>query len=491
MKFTIRETLGQRISSLDKKDCFSINPRDWSEVLLKSALVIFASSVFLLTGCKSDIGFQPTDDSSQTDGNGQANSDGSPTVRVIKSPKNRLFGEDNKISYEVIKGRNEVAQVECFLNGVKIDCDQKGGVIDVSYMDHGPHQLRIVVTDTEGLVGQIDERWSVYKGILQQSETLQLPVKNEVDILFVINDSSSMHFDLRWSDDWREKGEVKSDDDELFGYKYFVGDLSRVLENFRNFIGRIDDRLDWHIGITSTKSGRNSYYDGRLVSFSNGDYYLTRTVGLDVAKGLFQKNIQGGRISSGDEQGIYNTYRAIERATNEKMQLHNEMKSFFREDAFFSVILISDGDESGDDEKSNPNNLIDYVRTSFGQDKNFQFHSIIAHTQDCLKKDVHNRHGQRYEELSTATGGFVGDICADDYSEAINAIAEKMLGDEKIVPLGCAPQDINNNGQIDMTVTPIDFNVQIPKYEVDGRRVIFHTGLPKGKYRFDYHCFTY
>ena len=450
---------------------------------LKSVLVIFISSVFLFTGCKNDIGFQPTGDSSKTNGqpDSDSNIDENPAVRIIESPKNRLIGEDNKISYEVIKGPNELVRVECFLDKIKIPCDQKGGVIDVSHMPHGPHLLQIVVIDSEGLMGKVDESWSVYKGILKQKEQLQLPFKNKVDILFVIDDSSSMHFDLRWTSHWNES------ETESVGYNYFDGDRWRMRKNFKNFISRIDDYLDWQIGITSTNS---SSEDGKLIAFNNGDYYLTPAVGLDVAKKLFQQNINMSTVGT-HGQGVYNTYRAIERATNENMQLHSEMKSFFRQEAFFAVILISDEDEFGDNEKSDPDNLIGYVRESFGEDKNFQFHSIIAHTQECLKMDVHNRHGQRYEELSTATGSVVGDICADDYSETIDAITKKMSGDEKTVPLGCPPQDIDNNGHIDMTITAKDPSVQIPKYTVNGRRVEFHTELPHGEYTFDYHCFTY
>ena len=172
------------------------------------------------------------------------------------------------------------------------------------------------------------------------------------------------------------------------------------------------------------------------------------------------------------------------------MHLHDEMKSFFRQEASLAVIIISDEDESVRGQKSNPDNLINHVRTSFGQSKKFQVHSIIAHTRECLNTHG-NTYGQRYEKLSEATGGTVGNICANDYSQIMGTIGERILSSSKVGQLKCTPQDIDNDGRIDITISSTNSNAQIPRYAVNGRRVKFHTELPHGEYRFDYYCFTY
>ena len=256
---------------------------------LKSALVIFASSVFLLTGCKTDVDFQSTHNSSEqekeTDGQPDSNNDGSPMVRITKSPKNGLFGEDNRVFYEVIEGNNEVVQVECFLDKTEVACDQEGGVIDVSHMPHGSHQLQIVVTDTEGLMGQVDEKWSVYKNFQEQTEYLQFSYfqRNKVDILFVVDNSTSMRQEQK-----------------------------KISQRFSNFIKHIS-HLDWHIGIITTDGRRKSQprtSDGKLIPFSNGDYFLTSALGTEEAQSLFAQNIRRRESGSDQETGIYTTYRS-------------------------------------------------------------------------------------------------------------------------------------------------------------------------------------
>ena len=294
--------------------------------------------------------------------------------------------------------------------------------------------------------------------------------KTKVDILFVIDNSSSMAV---------EQG--------------------RIASRFDNFIDQIGD-LDWHIGITTTDSTPNSreryWSDGRLVPFSPGLYYLNSSMDIRTARAFFSRHIQRKEDGSDVERGIYTTYRTLERGALGNTEVDRQIAQFIRYDADFAVVLVSDEDEApanGNCQKncsyrkrSQPDNLIKYVNSLFGVHKVFQFHSIITHTKACLDGQGYS-YGRKYKELSMKTGGVIGNICSDDYSNILSMIGRKVLNLNKSYKLECKPLDFDKNGIMDIRVTSDSFS-RIPTYSVTEEIITFDESLVEGDYQLTYHC---
>ena len=303
--------------------------------------------------------------------------------------------------------------------------------------------------------------------------------KTKVDILFVIDNSSSM-----------------------------ANEQKKIASRFSNFINQIKN-LNWRIAITTTDPRsyrsyvRNYWSDGRLIPLDNGLYYLSSSMDQRTVERLFSENIQRDENGYDVERGIYATYRTLERGAFGNTEIDHEINQFLRHDADFAVVVISDEDESpnSDDaidcsggcsgisyhEKSHPDNLINYVNRLFGPSKIFQFHSIITYTKVCLDGEGHT-YGRKYQELSMKTGGVIGDICSNDYTSILSKIGRKVSNLKKTYKLKCKPLDVNKNGSINMKITGRNSSLTIPPYFIQGEFITFNRELEEGHYELTYYC---
>ena len=427
-----------------------------------------------------------------------------PSVKFIVPPKNIIVGVNINIVFEIIKGDSDIVQVNCFFNGQSVPCDESGGTvgsaigggnpsggsldggtISIGPMDTGRHRLQIVATDREGQIHERSEEWTVNSQFNMEEQTLQvLREKDKIDVLFVVDNSSSMKYEQQ-----------------------------KIGEGFSNFIAQLNG-LDWRIGIITTDGNEKTLYldfanvsgdaspetvisdwtGGRLASLTGVDFwdsnvkkypYLTPNV-KDVQK-VFSKNIERRELGSNFEQGIYTTYRAVERAVANNTKENRVLNEFFRQEAALAVVVISDEDDSGSLTRNNPENLIAHVKRSFGEDKIFQFHSIIAHTQSCLDGKGED-YGYNYEKLSRLTGGIVGDICSDNYGRILSDIGNGMSNLTKTYEMKCVPQDTDNDGVVNFQVAPRVSGLSLPGYTISGSHVEFDAPLEIGDYQLTYYC---
>ncbi len=444
-----------------------------------------------------------------------------PSAKFIIPPGDSIFGVDFRVEFEILRGDNDIIQMNCYVNDRAVHCHPQGisatgsiteqgsnnegtspaerrsgpvgGTIDLGPMEPGTHQLRIEATDKDGNTHQVaEEDWTVYNSYTMESQLIQVPpAKNKIDILFVIDNSWSMRY---------EQGKL--------------GD------GFKNFIAQLKG-LDWRIGITTTDGSKSNHYldnenvtgdaspelvianwrDGRLAYLYGAGLWATDKLGSkpkyhyltpnikDVQK-VFSKNIRRKELDSEFEQGIYTTYRAIERAVanNGNVKENRILNEFFRKDAALAVVVISDEDDSGSEARNKPENLIAHVKRSFGEDKIFQFHSIIAHTQSCIDGKG-KAYGYNYAKLSRLTGGIVGNICLDKYDNMLATIGSGLSNLTKTTyQMKCAPQDIDNDGLVNLGITPRN-SPKNPGYIVKGSHIQFEQALkPGGSYDLVYYC---
>lgn len=292
---------------------------------------------------------------------------------------------------------------------------------------------------------------------VRKTDSLSVKGSGRTDILFVIDNSTSMR-----------------------------NEQKKISQRFNKFIDKIDG-LDWNIAITTTDPrGTKEWSDGRLVPFANGEYYLTSQLAKEEAQKLFGKNVQRDESGSDTEMGILSTYRSIERAMNPKTKADREMASFFRDEAALAVVVVSDEDESGKSDKNIGKNLKKLVQSHWGSKKTFQFNSIVVHTQQCLFGEGATM-GRAYLELSKLTEGIVGDICADDYSKMLSDLGKGVADLTKLHTLKCRPQDIDNDGKVDIHIE-VKNGAQVPGYAINGQRLEFDTALSADEYDIHYFC---
>ena len=137
--------------------------------------------------------------------------------------------------------------------------------------------------------------------------------------------------------------------------------------------------------------------------------------------------------------------------------------------------------------KSNPEALLGKVRAVFGEDKIFQFHSIITRTRGCLRGQG-RAYGYHYRKLSRKTGGVEGDICSEDYGGILSGIGDQVSKFYKTYKLKCAPQDRDKDGVVDFNLVLDRGGLEIPEYTIEGRLLKFVKPLERGDYKVTYYC---
>lgn len=264
-------------------------------------------------------------------------------------------------------------------------------------------------------------------------------------------------------------------------------------DRFGNFISKIDS-LDWRVAVITTdmqggKVDLQDKFDGQLLPIKdlNGRYFLDSATDKAVAQARFSATVQRSESGSGYEQGVAATYRSIERS----MLTGDPNNSFYRSDAALAIVLVSDADETGKDNKSSnltsksvPANLVSLVSNKW-PGKPFIFNSIVVKTGDtaCLGVSGNENYGVNYEKAATLTGGVIGSVCAPDYATQLDDIGEGLGKVVRSVSLDCAPVDSNGDGKVDLTMS-----IQGVAFTVSGSLVTFTNALPPGKIDFAYTC---
>lgn len=248
------------------------------------------------------------------------------------------------------------------------------------------------------------------------------PALNAVDVILVIDDSSSMK-----------------------------EDQSKLANRMNGLISDLESlKVDYQVCITSTD---NKYYAGSPIKWSGTNSVIMNKSTPNKNK-VFVNTINSlGAEWSSDERGI--------RAVN-LMLANFKNTGCMRAESTLTTILISDEDErsvGGNKSLSNtqyepleasdmPNNLIANIHKAFdktGYVKPFLWNSIIVKPGDtsCMAiQDAQSSpafYGKLYAELSNKTGGYTGSICASDYTNNLKIIKERTVNSMPGMKLQCVP----------------------------------------------------
>lgn len=294
--------------------------------------------------------------------------------------------------------------------------------------------------------------------LLPQEKKFEIVDNNKTDILIVTDNSISMEEEQ----------------------KNMANRMSHFLEQIKE--------LDWRLAVITTDPESRNGGDGRLLPMTglSNSYFYSAKQDANLAQKIIGDTIQRSEIGSSSEQGIFTTYRMLERA---RAGL-SPNRDFLREDANFVTIVISDEDESATGIKNNPLSLISYVKSQWPT-KKFVFHSIITKPGDdkCAETFGHTV-GKTYAALSTLTGisdlggAVIGSICAADYGSQLKGMGKSIVEMFLSVDLDCEPI-----GE-DTTSVQVSRNQSnyAEKYKVKGKKLIFEHPLPLGSYNLKYEC---
>jgi hypothetical protein len=270
----------------------------------------------------------------------------------------------------------------------------------------------------------------------------------QVDILLVIDDSSSMAADN--------------------------GRLAARMAGFVNSLASAN--LDWQMCVTTTDVG---YYAGVPLLWSGVGSHILKPNSGNLNTIIQQTIYDIGSGFSNDEQPIKASHLNV---------IKNASYGCHRSGATLASIIITDEDERSVggiynlssaqykalDTENMPDNLISTVKASLGASKKFRVNAIVVPDATCeAAQDAEGSPsfiGRLPMDLANKTGGSVGSICATDFTPNLNVFAGIVRSTVSSLTLDCAP-------------------VQTPTYSglpagtsasVQGTTVSFTPPLPEG-----------
>ena len=212
---------------------------------------------------------------------------------------------------------------------------------------------------------------------------------DEVDVLWVIDNSCSM----------------QDDQDALTG----------AFPEFMDFFIGLAD-LDYHIGVVSTDMYDVADGQGQLRE-ADGYRWIDRSVPDPIP--YFTIMAAMGTNGSGDEMGRAGAYHAL--AT----QRFGVNDGFLRDDAFLSVVVISDEDDSSDMDGVDTGMFVSFLDGLKREPGMVSYSTIVGPTPDgCTSADA----GYGYETVQQAVGGVFWSICDNQWDRLLEELAMAAAG---------------------------------------------------------------
>lgn len=311
-------------------------------------------------------------------------------------------------------------------------------------------------------------------GLEAHDQTAEVKANLDVDVLFVVDNSGSMK---------QEQIDIAN---KISGFMDKIKDL-----NWQIALTTTDDRIT-----TPAADGvARPWSDGQFRPFDadDGVEFILKAplVNPADAQAKLGHAIQVGLLGSGNERAIRATYRAVERAS-----AAGANQEFHRPGARLAVVAISDEDECSKGHatcnaataaQSDPQNLVNFVKSQLGADKVFTFNSIIYIPGDATCTTGGNE-GNSYKGITALTGGILASVCSTDFATPLSALGTRVVELVKSVALTCAPEDLSGDGIPDIRVVLADGTTATTGYQVSGNTVSFDNALAEGQHHFAYYC---
>ncbi len=385
-----------------------------------------------------------------------------PEISIAATHSNGNYvGTSTTVTINVDDGGSSVRDFTCSVNSVAISCAAK--TFTLSNQQAGSYTIGVTATDILGNTTEKNITYTIVRPNIAVNQNYDIINNNKADIILVIDNSGSMQYEQQ-----------------------------SMAARMYTFIDQLQG-LDWRVSITTTDPRDITLGDGRFISMaglpagSPAQYYIHSGMDTAAAKAALSATIHRPETGSGQEEGIFATYRSLERS----QIVGDKNFGFVREQASLHSVIISDEDESDTQAKNIPENLISYVKSAFGDQKKFVFHSIITKPGDTACKSTYGAtFGTIYDKLSrllgfgTVGGAIIGSVCESDYGSQLRGIGQSVQESKLYFDLQCAPI-----GSTTSSVVVIkDGNNYTDSYEVQGLKIVFASALQLGHYTLSYNC---
>jgi hypothetical protein len=245
-------------------------------------------------------------------------------------------------------------------------------------------------------------------GVVQvtNTDTWQQAPTNQVDILFVIDDSHSM-----------------------------TEEQASVANGFESFIGQIESTgTDFQIGIVTTSFLYDDPDRGKLI----GDPPVITNDTPDY-RSVFTDRVTVGILGSDKEKGL----EVAQYATSTVMTT-GANAGFMRPDAYLLIVIVSDEEDCSDagalegqpatacyDERDALTPTLEFVSyfKALKEDPSYvQFGAIVGPLIDDPESCEDATPGRRYIDVADQMGGLVGNICGQDYGDIMQRLGLTATG---------------------------------------------------------------
>jgi len=202
---------------------------------------------------------------------------------------------------------------------------------------------------------------------------------------------------------------------------------NKLATNFNEFLTYfVEGDVDYHIGVVTT-SVIEPYPNGTACSASkiedippggelNGGTYITPET--DGGEELFSDLVKVGVCGNYYEMGLESAYLAVTEPI-----VNDANAGFLREDAYLSMIFVSDEQDASPMDVSAYLNAFREVKGQRNRDIFNASSLVVTDAEACNATNFAGQEGTRYVDLATQANGVVADICADDFGDIVTELS--------------------------------------------------------------------
>ena len=236
--------------------------------------------------------------------------------------------------------------------------------------------------------------------------------------------------------------------------------IDSVRTNFESFIGEfLALNLDYHMAAVTTDMAnpdQSGKFQGQMIDSS---------MSSSQAESLFLSSVNAGAQGSADEKG----FDAAKTALSAPL-INGTNSGFLRNNAALSVIVVSDED---DNSSISTSNFVSFLNGLKSSPDLVRFSGFVGTITD-LNVSCDRMEGTKYMDAAYQTGGFIIDICTNNYNIAMQEVALAAAGLVVRFPLEQEPTSMSS---ITVTVDGQDVPQDLFNgwtYDARDNAIIFH-----------------